>query len=352
MGVVRRSATLTHLIVCYSHVMIDGVALAALTRDLEGHRDLPTEAVEAVEASPAVTPLELARTEGSPAGRRESARSLRYWAEQIERLATHRTGEPVEPQEPRFWELMQYSPAMDLGLHAIAAHKHVHTAFVLLAAYAVAVARVMARNPVVALPVVSNRFRPGLAEAVSQLSQPGIVVIDVAGATFDQVVDRAWKAAMGSLLGGYYDPVECDRLFDEIAARRGEPLDIWWNYNDRRGMFGADDDPHPNTAAELRAAISDELPHTELWWDRKVDASDGVLFVEADSYALRALPAHLDRKIRDARMPAVYLRICGDTQRFAPAQIEAFARELETIVVEAAFDTALPTGIRRSPSTV
>ena len=75
-------------------------------------------------------------------------------------------------------------------------------------------------------------------------------------------------------------------------------------------------------------------------------------FVEADSYALRALPAHLDRKIRDARLPAVYLRICGDTHRFAPAQIEALARELETIVVDAAFDTALPTGIRRSPSTV
>jgi hypothetical protein len=44
--------------------------------------------------------------------------------------------------------------------------------------------------------------------------------------------------------------------------------------------------------------------------------------------------------------PAVYFAIWGDTQCLAPADIEACARQLETVVVEAAFDGTAPTGLR------
>jgi hypothetical protein len=343
MGVVRRSGNVTHMVVCYSHVMVDGAVLAALTGAL-------LEPGVQVAATP--SPLELARAEGGPVGRRQSERSLRYWAEQIERLPVRVSAGPVEPREPRFWELVLYSPAMELGLRAIAARRQVLSPFVLLAAYAVAVARVMGNNPAVALPIVNNRFRPGLTGMVSQLSQPGIIVVDVADATFGQVVDRTWKAAMRASWCGYYDPVDCDRLFDDIAARRGEPLDIWWNYNDRRGMFGTDDGTLPSTEAELLAVMTEALPRTEVYWDGKADVADGVLFVEAASRAIWPLPELPDGKVRNTRLPFVYLRITCDTHRFAPSQIEAFAREMESVVVAAALDTAMATGIRRPPIAV
>jgi hypothetical protein len=343
MGVVQRSGNVTHMVVCYSHVMVDGGVLAGLTRELLEPGD---------SAAPLPSPLELARAEGGPVGRRQSERSLRYWAEQIELLPARGSAGPVEPREPRYWVLLLYSPAMELGLRAIAARKQVLDPFVLLAAYAVAVARVLGKNPAVALPIVNNRFRPGLAGMVSQLSQPGIIVVDVADATFDQVVDRTWKAAMRASWCGYYDPVDCDRLLDDIAARRGEPLDIWWNYNDRRGLFGTDGETVPNTEAELLAAMTEALPRTEVYWDRKVPVYDGVLFVEAASRFVWPLPDLPGGKVRDNRLPFVFLTVTCDTHRFAPSQIEALAREMESVVVAAALDPATATGISRPPIAV
>jgi hypothetical protein len=165
-------------------------------------------------------------------------------------------------------------------------------------------------------------------------------------------VDRTWKAAMRASLFGYYDPVDCDRLLDDIAARRGEPLDIWWNYNDRRGMFATDGETLPGTEAELLAAMTEALPRTEVYWDRKIPVSDGVLFLEAASRFVWPLPELPGGKVRDTRLPFVFLQVTCDTHRFAPSQVEAFAREMESVVVAAALDPATATGIRRPPIAV
>jgi len=48
----------------------------------------------------------------------------------------------------------------------------------------------------------------------------------------------------------------------------------------------------------------------------------------------------------DEGLPAVYLEIWVDTQRFALEQVEAFVREMETVIVAAAFDTGVGAGSR------
>jgi hypothetical protein len=91
---------------------------------------------------------------------------------------------------------------------------------VLLAAYAVALARRTGRSPSVAQLVVSNRLRPGCADSVSQLAQLGICVIDVADTTFDEVVSRAWKAATNAYLHGYLDTVALKDMLARVGRER------------------------------------------------------------------------------------------------------------------------------------
>lgn len=344
MGVIRQSGSAVQLVVCYSHVMIDGTALESLIGDLE-HLDRASG--DATAPAPAFSPLELARSQTGPAGLRQNGKSMRYWAAELGRLSAWKIDEPEGPREApdaRFWQLVGYSPAMELGLRVIAARTGASSTYVLLAAYAVAAGRVLGRNPSLAQIVVNNRFRPGLADAVTQVSQHGLCVVDVAEATFDEVVHRAWKAATSASLHGYYDPIERDRLFDAVAARQGRPLDIDWHLNDRRGMamFGPRAEESPPSGAELRAAMREALPHTQMFWNHKRPTSDGAFFIHVDSCLQSFIP---DDVVLDESRPAVHLQVWVDTYHFPTALIEAFTRELEAIVVEAAFDAAVPTGV-------
>jgi hypothetical protein len=222
-----------------------------------------------------------------------------------------------------------YSPAMELAMRAVGARTGADGTAVLLAAYSAAVARVFRRNPSVAQIVTSNRFRPGLAGMVSQVSQHGICVVDAADASFDEIVARAQKAATTASFYAYYDPVARDRLLDEIAACGGRPLDISWCLNDRRAMSGPVDGD-VSTEAELTRM----LPHTKLYWDRNEPASDGTLFLHVDSH-----PLLVDRQGLAEGLPAVYMQVWADTWHFALDQVEALAREMEAVVVAAASDT-------------
>lgn len=327
MCVVRQSGTLAQLVVGYSHVMLDGSGLNTLTQDL-AHFDRITG--EATAAPPdGLTALELARKQDTPAARRQSERAIQHWAAQLDRLPAWRPVESAHAREPRWWELVAYSPAMELALRAVAARTGAGTGDVLIAAYSVAVARVFGRSPSVGQIVVSNRFRPGLAGMVSQVSQHGICVIDAADAAFDEVVARAQKAATTASFYAYYDPVARDRLLDEIAARREQALDISWCLNDRRAMTGPVDGSVP-TQTELTRL----LPHTKLYWDRKEPTSDGALFLHVDSR-----PVLVDRQGLEEGLPAVYMQVWADTRHFALDEVEALAREMEAVLVAAARDT-------------
>lgn len=180
MGVVRRGGEVTHMVVQYCHLAVDGGGIDAMVRDLE---NLDRDTGEGGSPANALTPLELARIQSTPAGLRPSDKSLRYWREQLHDVPSRRFAEPGEGCEPRFWELCLYSPAMYLALKSIAARTETNTTHVLFAAYAVALAQVTGIQPSLAMTVVSNRFRPGLGDLVGQISQPGLCVVRVADCT-------------------------------------------------------------------------------------------------------------------------------------------------------------------------
>jgi hypothetical protein len=270
MGVVERDGGLSHLVVQYCHLAVDGLGIDAIVRDLahQGEPDPPPPA--------GVRPLELAARQHSTSGQRQSAKSIRHWRGLLEDLPPARFDPSGDPRTPRFWELVCRSPALDLALRAIAARTRAETGHVLLAAYAVAVSRVTGRRPAVAQVLVSNRFRPDFADAVCHLTQPGLCVLDPAGGSFDELVGRVWKAATAAYLHGYYDPAAHRAMLAEVAAERGEPIDLSCFVNDRRGP------PVPGpapTAEEVRAA----LPRTTMRWDRRLPTYDGTLYLQVDT---------------------------------------------------------------------
>lgn len=323
MGVVRRADVLTHLVVQYCHVAVDGLGIQAIIRDLSNMDDETAEVQ-------GLRPLELAQIQATPAGLRHSEKSLHYWENLLRSIPPQRFNGSSDRREPRFRELFCYSPAMHLAMKLIAARTQVDTTQVLLAAYAVAMGRVTGRNPSVAQVIVSNRFRPGFGPAVAALSQPSLCVIDTADATFDEVVGRAWRASTAGNLHGYYDPRRHRELLRRVARERGEDIDISCFVNDRRNEPPPrQDDPLP-TVADIDAA----LPRTTLRWDRTQQTYDGRFYLQVDAGPDANVPGRVNP--RESQLPAVYFAIWADTHFLAPRDTEAFARELEGLLVEAA----------------
>ncbi len=321
-AVVRRGGVPTHAVVMYCHLAVDGGGIEALLRDL-ANLDRVTGAALAPPA-PAVQPLELAAQQASPAGRRQSDNALRHWERQLRAIPAHLLGESADPREPRFWSFTVRSRAMRLALSALAARTRVQTGYVLLAAHAIALGRVTGSPVSVAQVLVNNRFRPGLADSVSQLTQVGLCVIEVADTTFDDVAARSYRAAMGAYKNGYYSTVEHQDLIARVGRERGEEMDIWCFVNDRRGPGaepGADAPPGP---AEVRAALAGST----YGWGPRQDQYDGTVYLHVD----------------DAD-DAVAAEIWADTRRLAPADIERYGRALEAVLVEAACQEATPTGV-------
>ena len=84
------------------------------------------------------------------------------------------------------------------------------------------------------------------------------------------------------------------------------------------------------TAAQVRQA----LPHTRLYWDRSQPTFDGTLFMQVDSE-----PPLAGRQALGDGLPAVYLEVWTDTHLFALDRVEAFVREMEAVVVAAAWSS-------------
>lgn len=104
----------------------------------------------------------------------------------------------------------------------------------LLAAFAVGLGRVTGIHPLVTQVIVGNRFRPGLADVVSPLTQNGLCVLDVAGVPVEEAVGRAVRASISANKNAYYDPDDWLALLERVRADRGERVDLGVFYNDRR----------------------------------------------------------------------------------------------------------------------
>lgn len=321
MAAIRHHGRVTHAVVSYNHLVLDAFGLEALTRDL-ANLDPETGAGRAPVAG--TPPLEQARYQSSPAGQGRSASALRYWERHLREIPANRFPEPSDPRSPRYWQLGLSSPAMLLATRAVSARTSIETSAVLLGAYAVALGRLSGHSRSAIRAVVSNRFRPGLAESVSVVNQTGLCVVEVGDRTIDEAMLSAWQTSIAAGLNAYYDPRQLGELIERVGRDRGERLDLSCFFNDKRRDRGLAPGGSVPTSDEIRAALAE----TRLRWDFQHDWPNERLFIHIND-----VPDRID------------FIMCCDTHAVSPAGLEEVARGMEAVLVEAALDPAARTGI-------
>ncbi len=321
LGAVVAGGAVTHVVTVILHTAIDAFGLSALVADI-GARDPVTGAP----AGPvtALPPLAQAAREASPAGRRQNDRSLRY-LERVLRTAPARLfGPPRYGGEPRFEVVRYRSRAIAMALHTVAARERCDDSAAALTAFLVGVGRVTGVNPLVTIVLVSNRFRPGLADSVSSLLKVTPFVVDVAGRTVGETVRLVASRSFTAYMNAYYDAYEQEERIRQIERERGEELDLSCSYNDRR----QGDRVHVGAPApaedEIRAALAD----SEFSWKQDPSIPRRKLFLRVDDPP-----------------GAVELVLSADRRYFSRADMTALALAIEEVAVQAAIEPDTPTGV-------
>jgi hypothetical protein len=264
------------------------------------------------------TPLEQAQVQNSATGQRQSQSSLRYVERILREIEPKRFGDSPDKREPRYWECSLRSPAMYLALQVLSDRTKVHSGAIMLAAYAVALARISHQPKILVRTIVSNRFRPGFSTSVSNLAQGGLCLIDAAECTFDEAIARAFKAQLAAGMHSYYDPRDYFGLIDRIGQERGSEFDMLVLYNDRRrGLAASGPEGQLPSKEEVLAAAG----KSEFEWTRSWDAFDTTFYL-----TLNNVPDTLECIMH------------ADTHSVAPGELEDACRGLETLIVGAAFD--------------
>jgi hypothetical protein len=241
--------------------------------------------------------------------------ALRHWESILREMPLRPYPESLGQQSPRHWRGEFSSPALSLALRSVTARTGIAAAPVLLAVFAVALARVTGLNPVVVRPMVNNRFRPGLDRVVCMLAQYGVCRLDVAGVTFAEAFDRARRSALSTYKHAYYDPAALDDLVERVVAER-PGLQLPGYFNDRRDDAAVAGVPVP-ALTDVAAAAG----RGRFVWTTRQDVPFEPLIVHVDE-----LPGET-RAI-----------IFCDTHAIAPADAEALLRGLEAAAVQAALD--------------
>ncbi|MFI7388497.1 condensation domain-containing protein [Streptomyces sp. NPDC049813] len=212
-----RDGSVTHVALAASHAATDGTALAILHDEW---RALVTGAT--LTAPAALTPLDLAAEETSPAGRRKSEASLRYWERVLRTAPQAMFAEPrLRAGEHATAQLSLRSLRAGRALRAVTARTGSPAATVLLAAWSTLAAHRAGQSTCVTAAPTSNRGRSGLARSVNTLSQDALLSLDVSGPTFDTVLRKAWGAAMDAYRHSRFDSVQLWNMIDSVTRERG-----------------------------------------------------------------------------------------------------------------------------------
>jgi hypothetical protein len=316
MAVIRHRGTPTRRVWMMCHLVTDGTGGRVIVQEM---------ADRANSGSTTMPPLEQARWQRSPAGQRQSRIALRHWERALRRAPVRPFPTPTGRPSPRYWQGQLESLATHLAVRAISARTGVESPSVLLATFAVALARVTGADRVATQVTVNNRFRPGLARTVSPIAQNGLCLIEVPDTTVDDVVRAARRGAMAAYKNAYYDPDRRDELIDRIGRERGEPVELDCYFNDRRIRPRDETGPAP-----VPAQIREALPGTGFEWTH-----------QQDYMPFEGLHVNIEDTATTARVTMPF-----DTHRVSPEVVEACLWEMQEVAVTAALDPDTGTGSR------
>ncbi|HZM74471.1 MAG TPA: condensation domain-containing protein [Candidatus Limnocylindrales bacterium] len=309
-GVIRHHGVLTHHIAIMCHLVSDGIGADVIVREAVERPATPVSGMQ---------PMEQARWQAGPAGRRQHAAAIRHWESVLRSVPPRRFPPTTERPEPRHWRGDFSSPALRLAVQALTARSNVDSTQVMLTVFALAMAHATGVNPVVLRPMVSNRFRPGLGDVVAMLAQWGLCSLDIAGLPFADALGAVGKVTMTAYKHAYYDPTEMAALVERIAAERGPGFEVGAYFNDRRRQtrhgFGGQPVPEPDD-------IEKALPRSDFRWTIKQHDPFEPLIVHVDDFG----------DTGDALNVVIFM----DSHIISPAMGEGLPRAMEEIAAGAA----------------
>ncbi|MFE5795973.1 condensation domain-containing protein [Streptomyces sp. NPDC056503] len=251
--IIARAGRPVRVALAASHAVTDGSALGVLRDEW-----LALLAGESLPPVTALTPLDLAAEEHSPAGRRKSAACLAHWEHVL------RTGPQAMFAEDGATGTETDTPGLTLrsarGARALAAAARRTGALpgtVLLTAWCVLTAHRAGQSVCVAAVPTSNRFLPKLARSVSTLSQDALLSLDVRAPSFDALLAKAWGAAMNAYRHSRFDALDLWELIGRVTTERGSHFARDAVFNDISAL--------PSTLAGA-AAPDEDAPELELAW--------------------------------------------------------------------------------------
>ncbi|WP_084959458.1 condensation domain-containing protein [Thermoactinospora rubra] len=302
-ALVTEGDLVTHVVLVFCHLAADGFGAEIAVRDL---RMLLVRGRVPGPRPP--QPLELARWQAGPEGRRVAATAAAHWEREHRRVpATMFAASSQDAARPPIWRALLASPALDLAVRAVAWRHRVSTSTVLLAATAQLAARYGGHRTSAVLPIAANRFRKDTRGIVSTLSQEGLFTLDV-DRPFPDLLRPAEAAAVRAYRSAYHDPADRRRVVAAESERRGEPVHPGCCFNDMRL---ADPGPADCPPERLDAA----LEQTTLTWPLSQDRLNCrfCVHVSAEGVSLTA-----------------------DTRYLSRASMEGYLRDLEGLLVETA----------------
>ncbi|MGW0435013.1 condensation domain-containing protein [Micromonospora sp. NPDC003197] len=310
-GLVLVDGQVRQVVLVFSHSTVDAYAAEVVLRDL---RLILLRG--AIATPPGPQSVQVARDQDGM-DRYRSERSVAYWIRQFGRL-------PEEPMEPTCPELalrlhrgVLVSSALDTAVRMIAAQHQVSVSAVLLAGVTALAAGESGREICGLFNMAHNRFRTEYANAVANLGQIGFCVLDLADRpSFVDLLSRVWRASLDSYRHAYYAPTVMRGRFEGLGYEYDTAFLPHYYFNDVRLSGGGDVETVSMTQSELRA----EMGRSAFSWTRGLDRASW----------------HLLTHVTD-EPGAVGITLSIDTRFRPPESVEPFLRNLEELLVTAAF---------------
>ncbi|HEX9337692.1 MAG TPA: condensation domain-containing protein [Pseudonocardiaceae bacterium] len=230
-AVLTRAGAPAMLALCFCHLATDFggsmVVLADLAALIAGGE---------LGANTATQPVDLARYQRSPAGRRAAKAAANYWERAYERIPPSMfEHEIAAPERIRFHRAYLLSPGLSKAAELVGERLGTGSSAVLNAAFAVTIGALTKHDTCALLTITKNRWLPRTRDMVSTLALEGLLVVPLNDLPdFDEAVRAAWRAAMPAYRYAQYDELDRDRIVRAASERRGEFIHPYCCLNDLR----------------------------------------------------------------------------------------------------------------------
>ncbi|MFI6229743.1 condensation domain-containing protein [Micromonospora echinospora] len=299
------------IVIVFSHSTVDAYGVEVVLRDL---RLLLLRGEIATPPGP--QSAQVARDQHGP-DQDGSARAVEHWGRALAQLP-HPPMTPTHPElTPRLRRATLVSPAADRAARLLAARHRVSVSAVLLAATTALAAGRDGSSVCGLFTMAHNRFRAEYTDAVANLGQIGMCVVDLGDRPgFTELLPRIWRGALAAYRHAYYDPVA---LRHRLLADGHDPNTAflpYYYFNDVRLAGGSGGMSPTVTESDLRATMAESTFH---WIDGMARAAWHRLVHVVDEPG------------------AVGVTVSVDT-RFVPVEsVEPYLRDLEDLLVTAVF---------------